>query len=406
MDAFFVGVERLRDPSLAGKPVVVGGAGPRGVVAAASYEARVFGLRSAMPMSQALRRCPHAIVLAGDYQRYAEMSRRLFDHFTDLTPMVEPIALDEAFLDVSGATRLLGSERDIAGRLRERIAKQEGLQCSVGVGPSKLVAKLASEAAKPTVRDGRVSPGAGVTVIAASEVTAFLYPLPVRALWGVGAKTSERLARYGVRTVGDVAEMPLPLLRNCVGEALGRHLHQLANGIDDRPVEVEREAKSISHEETFPYDIFERERLEVGVTRMADAVALRLRRAELYAARVSVKVRYGSFRLITRTQSLVSPTRLTSTIEEAAQGLLASVDLAEGVRLLGVGVGLHSGPMATQLSLEAPEEAHQQREAVESAMDEIRGRFGDHAIGAATLLEGGKLRIKRRGDAQWGPDDG
>jgi DNA polymerase-4 len=277
MDAFYVSVELLRRPELRGRPVIVGAKGPRGVVAAASYEARAYGVHSAMASVRATRLCPQATFLSGDHAHYAAASRRVMQVFRDTTPLVEPLSLDEAFLDVRGATRLLGDPLTIARGIRQRILDEEGLTCSVGVAPNKFLAKLASEAAKPKASPHGPVFGPGIHLVEPGQELAFLHPLPSRALWGVGPQTQKVLDRLGVRTVGDLAAIDEATLVNALGDAHGRHLWRLSHAIDDRPVVPDAAVKSISHEETFAVDLTDPERLAVEALRMADAVATRLR---------------------------------------------------------------------------------------------------------------------------------
>lgn len=399
MDAFFVAVELLDDPSLRGRPVVVGGAGERGVVAAASYEARAYGINSAMPSLRARRLCPHAVFLSGRYWRYQEVSAAVFELFRSITPLVEGISLDEAFLDVSGAGRLLGDGPTIAAVIRERVAAEEGLSCSVGVAPRKLTAKLASEAAKPRPSLAGPEPGAGVVVVTEDEELGFLHALPVRALWGVGPATAARLDRLAVRTVGDLAALPIDALVGTLGQGLGRHLHELAWARDNRPVVSDVAPKSIGHEETFSADHHSLESLGVELMRLGDAVASRLRRAGLAGRTVQLKIRFHDFRTVTRSVTLSEPVDEGGLITRAGRQLLATIDPAPGVRLLGVHVsGLVAGGVR-QLTLgdaESPGWTGATR-----AIDEIRDRFGDAAIVPASLAG---RRPKRRGDTQWGPE--
>jgi len=408
MDAFFASVEIRDDPSLAGLPVVVGGKGDRGVVAAASYEARVYGVRSAMASAHARRLCPSAVWLPGRYDRYSEVSRDLHELFHEVTPLVEGIALDEAFLDVAGARRLLGDPVEIAHTLRARIAEALGLTASVGVARVKLLAKLASEAAKPRVQpSGEVDEGPGVVVVDPDRELEFLHPLPVRALWGVGPATQKRLDRYGIATIGELAALPLDTLVGALGAGLGRHLHDLAWARDPRSVVPEQEAKSVGHEETYGRDLADASDLRGEITRLSDAVATRLRRSGVAARTITLKVRFPDFRTITRSRTLPEATDVGHEIAGAAVALLEALDLNGGVRLLGVSCSHLGPPPARQLELldergAAPTDPHR---LAADAMEGIRRRFGEGAVGPATLATARGLRVKRKGDTQWGPSD-
>jgi DNA polymerase-4 len=326
------------------------------------------------------------------------------------TPLVEPLSLDEAFLDVAGARRLHGPAPAIAAAIRRRILDEEGLTCSVGAAPTKFLAKLASEAAKPTATLDGVAPGPGVVVVPVGGELAFLHPLPVRALWGVGPKTQARLDRLGVTTVGDLAALPEEALVAAVGQAAGRHLHALSQGIDDRPVVPDQVAKSVGHEETFAHDLHDHAALGRELTRLADGVGRRLR-AQGHAGRtVAIKVRYGDFRTITRSVTLAAPTDSGHALATAARTLLDGEDVAEGVRLLGVSVsGLVTGGTHHQLRFDdlSPAASGATSSAwseADGAADAIRDRFGPDAIAPAAALGGRGVRSKQRGDQQWGPD--
>lgn len=396
MDAFYASVEVLCDPSLAGRPVVVGGTGDRGVVASCTYEARAFGVRSAMPSAQARRLCPHAVFLPGRYDLYAAYSRRVFGIFRSFTPLVEGISLDEAFLDVAGARRLFGEPPEIARAIRERVREEVGLSCSVGAAAVKFVAKLASEAAKPKPSPRGPVPGPGIVVVPPGRERAFLDPLPVRALWGVGPATLAKLERLGLRTVGDLAALPLATLVAAVGEAHGRHLHDLAHGRDDRPVVPEAPAKSVGHEETFAADHRDRAALAVEATRLAEAVAGRLRERGLAGRTVTLKVRFGDFRTITRSRTLPVPVDTGAAVARVARELLGGIDPAPGVRLLGVSVS----NLVTGAPRPLPFGGDDAWAEVSDAIDRVRARFGAEAVRPASLA--GRAP-KQRGDQQWGP---
>jgi len=401
MDAFFVSVELLDRPELRGRPVVVGGSGDRGVVAAASYEARAYGIHSAMPSSRARRLCPDAVFLHGRHDRYAEVSARVMAIFRDVTPLVEPLSLDEAFLDVSGAIITAGPPVAIAAALRGRVLDEEGLTCSVGVASTKFVAKLASEAAKPRATTTGPVFGSGVHVVEPDETLAFLRPLPVQALWGVGPATLDRLQRMGIVTVADLADLPLDNVAAAIGRSHAVHLHALANGRDERAVEPSRATKSIGHEETFVRDHHERAVLDREVVAFADAVASRLRAAGLVGRTVQLKVRFGDFSTITRSTTLPVAVDDARSLADAGRHLLDQVDPSPGVRLLGLSVSGLAPPAGRQLTLDDAEGAGWLE--VADAVDEIRDRFGSSAIGPAVTMGPGAPRPKRRGTAQWGP---
>ena len=404
MDAFFASCELLRRPELRLEPVVVGGTGDRGVVAAASYVARTYGIHSAMPSTRARRLCPHAVFLPGDHGYYTEVSSRVMAIFGDITPLVEPLSLDEAFLDVRGA--LHGEDRaaDIAADIRRRIFEAEGLTCSVGVATNKFLAKLATERAKPRASLDGPKFGSGVHVVEAGRELDFLHPMPVRDLWGVGPATEAKLSRMGIETVGDLAAQPRDRLEASLGRASGLHLHQLANAVDVRPVVVDQRAKSIGHEETFPRDLTDGPALRRELVRMADAVATRLRAAGVAGRTITIKVRFADFTTITRAQTLPEPVDGATTILRTAEALLDKVDTEAGVRLLGVSVSQLAEPVAEQLTLD--DAAGPGWSEADDVIEEIRSRFGGDAIGPATLAKpGGGLDRMERGQQQWGPND-
>ena len=403
MDAFYASVEQRRRPELRGQPVIVGAPGARGVVAAASYEARVFGIHSAMSSVRAQRLCPQAVFVAGDHEHYGEISKRVMAIFGEVTPLVEALSLDEAFLDVSGALRLFGDGATIGARIRARVLDQEGLHCSVGVAPSKFLAKLASEAAKPRVGRRGPEPGLGVKVVAPGEELAFLRPLPVQALWGVGPKTLERLHARGITTVAQLADLEERDAQDLLGGANGTHLWHLANARDERAVVPHQRAKSIGHEETFARDHHSLETLHHELVRLGDSVATRLRGAGMAGRTISIKVRFNDFRTITRSITVPTAVDTGQDVIRAADGLLRRIDPTPGVRLLGIHVSQLSEQSARQLSLDDVE-APSWDDATE-AVDAIRAKFGSDAIVPATLAGPEGIRIKRRGDQQWGPTD-
>ena len=402
MDAFFASVELRRHPELKGQPVVVGGTGDRGVVAAASYAARSYGIHSAMPSSRARRLCPSVVFIAGDHAHYSEVSRRVMRIMNDFTPLVEPLSLDEAFLDVRGALHGTVQPRDLAVEIRCRILEQEHLTCSVGVATSKFLAKLATERAKPKPTRSGPEFGSGVFVVEPGTELGFLHPMPVRNLWGVGPATGAKLSRIGIETVGDLAAQPEERLVASLGRAQGRHLHQLSHAIDDRPVSIDRGMKSIGHEETFARDIVDPEQLRRQLVRMSDAVAARLRSGGQMGRTVNIKVRFADFTTITRSVTSASPIDGTGAITSEAKRLLDTLDISPGVRLLGVSVSQLTSGESRQLSLDQLDDSID--EAVDPVIDEIRSRFGGDAIGlVASMTDSGQLVNKKVGEAPWGP---
>ncbi|MDT4944700.1 MAG: polymerase [Pseudonocardiales bacterium] len=374
MDAFFASVEIKRHPELRGKPVVVGG-GVRGVVAAASYEARRYGIRSAMPMGQAHRLCRHLVVVPPDRAAYAEASSAVMAILRDVTPRVEPLSLDEAFLDVSGAIRLHGRPAAIAAAIRARVAAELALTCSVGVAPTKFVAKLASARCKPD----------GMLVVPAGRVLEFLHPLPVTVLWGVGARTAEPLHRLGVRTVADLAITPLDTLQRAVGVAAAAHLHALAHGHDAREVQPQDAEKSISADHTNDVDLTEEAEVRRELLRLAAEVGRRVRDRGLAARTVGIKIRFADFKTVTRVRSLPSWTNSTTTIYETAAELYRGLSLDRPrVRLVGVKCENFRDAAAVpeQLTLD---DANGRADAGR-VLDAARARFGTGAVQFGTLL--------------------
>ncbi|MDA8266627.1 MAG: DNA polymerase IV [Actinomycetota bacterium] len=404
MDCFYAAVEISDDPSLRNKPVIVGGTGPRGVVASCSYEARAKGVRSAMAMAEARRRCPEAVVLAGSHGRYGEVSARLNAIFRRYTPVVESIALDEAYLDVSGSHRLFGSSHDIAVAVRETIRDELGLQCSVGIGSSKLIAKLASEAAKPRTTATGPQPGRGIVVVAPDREIEFLHPLPVSELAGVGPRTADQLSRLGIHTIGELARIDQGLLCRAVGRAAGVQLHALASGRDDRPVVAHRTVKSIGHEETFPSDEYDGCRLRQEVLRLVDSVATRMRVAEVEGRTVTLKVRFGDFATITRSHSLPGNFLSSSEMAQLCCSLLDSVELSGGVRLIGVSVSSlepRGSGRGRQLGLLDPS-GEVEGGALDTAVGAIRDRYGADALATAALVASRRAGRAGNGDVPVG----
>ncbi len=374
MDAFYASVEQRDRPELRGLPVIVGGVGNRGVVSAASYEARRFGVRSAMPSATARRLCPEGVFLPVRMAHYAQVARQIREIFLSITPLVEPLSLDEAFLDVRGCESLHGPAREIGRRVKERIKADTGLTASVGVAPNKFLAKLASDHGKPD----------GFVVVPPEQVTEFLAPLPVGRLWGVGAKGEKRLHALGVRTVGQLAALPERVMVDHFGKS-GRHLWELAHGRDERAVTPDREAKSISTETTFPEDVGDREALRAWLLDLVDELAGRLRKEGVRARTVDLKVRSSDFSTRTRALSLPDATDATDVLWRAALRLFERSVTEEvlPLRLLGVGASnLTREGMVQRLLFEDDDRS----EALDRTIDAIRGRLGPGAIRRGSTL--------------------
>lgn len=372
MDSFFVEVERLDAPQLRGRPVAVGGTGRRGVIASASYEARQFGVHSAQPTATALRLCPELTVVPSSHGKYGEASAQVFAIFRSFTPLVEGLSLDEAFLDVKGLRHHYEASVDVAEEIRATLRDSLGLPASVGVASVKFIAKLASEAAKPD----------GIRHIAASEQDSFLRRLPASAMWGVGPATEAALARLGVETIGDIADLPESALIQAVGPTTGRQLHDLARGFDPRPVVPDSAAKSVSVEETYEEDLDTRDLVETALLGHSQRLSWRLNRAGLRARTVTLKVRFADFKTITRAQTATRPLAGQREIYRVARALLAELADLEPVRLLGLGASaLESTEEPTQLDFQD----HVEWDRVESAIAEIRDRFGEGSVGPARL---------------------
>jgi DNA polymerase-4 len=376
MDAFYASASLLSRPELLGTPVIIGGSGNRGVVLSATYEARACGVTSAMPMGRARRLCPHATVLPPDHALYAQISDAVMETFAGITPLVEPLSLDEAFLDVAGAVRRLGSPARIGQLIRDTIHDEQGVTCSVGVAPSKFVAKLASGLCKPD----------GLLVVPVAEVVTFVQQLPVAALWGVGDKTEEHLARLGLATVADIAHTPVSTLKRALGDATGGHLHDLAWGRDPRRVEPLHRERSIGADETFPVDVDDAAYIHRELLRLSDKTARRMRAAGLTGRTVSIKVRFADFTTITRSKTLRDPTDVSREVYAAALALYDALGLQRArLRLVGVRVeGLIPADRASvQPALDDPEFGWRD---ADRAVDRATQRFGSGIVRPASLL--------------------
>jgi len=378
MDAFFALASLLSRPELKGTPVIIAGGGNRGVVLSATYEARAFGVAAAMPIARARRMCPQATVVAPDHARYERISRAVMAVFASVTPIVEPLSLDEAFLDVSGARRRLGTPRQIGQWIRDTIADEQGITCSVGVATTKFIAKLASGLAKPD----------GLLVVPEAEVVGFLHQLPVGALWGVGDRTEEVLQRLGLRTVADIAHTPVDTLRRALGDNAGPALYALAWGQDSRPVMPIRRERSIGADETFSFDVDDPAYIHRVLLKLSDRTAARVRAAGMVGRTISIKVRFYDFSTITRSKTLRDPTDVSRDIYSTARALFDGLGLQRArLRLVGVRVeGLMDSDHAPiQGLLDEPD--HGWRDA-DRAVDQASARFGVGVVRPASLVEG------------------
>jgi DNA polymerase-4 len=376
MDAFYASASLIDRPDLHGRPVIIGGGGNRSVVLSATYEARRFGVTSAMPMARARRLCPQGVVLEPDFARYSQISDAIMATFHSVTDVVEPLSLDEAFLDIAGAQRRLGSPTRIAQWVRDTVADEQGITCSVGVASTKFVAKLASSLAKPD----------GMIVVPRDEVLGFLHQLPVGALWGVGERTEEALTRLGLRTVADIAHTPVETLRRALGDVSGSHLHALSWGRDERPVVRQQREKSIGSDETFAHDVDDPVVIHRELLRLSDRTAARVRSAGMMGRTVSIKVRFADFTTITRARTLRDPTDISRDIYATARSLFDALGLQRArIRLVGVRMeGLVEAEGApVQGLLDEPD--HGWRDA-DRAVDQASARFGAGAVRPAALV--------------------
>ena len=377
MDAFYPSVEILDNPELRGKPVIVGGGSKRGVVSSASYEARKYGVHSAQPIAQALKLCPHGIFLPVRMSRYKELSDKIFEIFHRFSPLVEPLSIDEAFLDITGTERLLGNPVAVAKKLKKIILDETGLTVSAGVAPSKFIAKIASDMDKPD----------GLTVVSADEIQAFLDPLPVSKMWGAGKVTIEKLSRYNIKTFYDLRKFPVEILERSFGKN-GLRMQLLSKGIDDRSVEVEHETKSIGHEETFQEDITDLEVSERHLLDLAMKTAERMRHGHFKGRTVTLKARYNDFTRVTRSLTLDEHTDDGMLIYSTVRMLLKKTETGKRpVRLLGVSMsGLAMDGLSGQTSFLSKDEKKEKSEKLNKAIDSLHDRFGKKSVVPARLL--------------------
>ncbi len=378
LDAFFASIEQRDRPELQGKPVIIGGRpDQRGVVSTCSYEARRYGVHSAMPMIEAYRRCPQGVFLPGNMGKYQTASRQVQAIFRSFTPLVEPISIDEAFLDLTGCEGLFGPPDEIARKVKQAIVDQVGITASAGIAPNKFLAKVASELEKPD----------GLVWIRAGDIQRILHPLPIGRLWGVGPKTADKLIAMGIRTIGELAGYHPGLLRRALGQAQAEHLQQLANGVDQRPVVLGEDAKSMGHEHTFPVDVAGLDEVEAVLLHLAEKVGRRLRQDGMSGKTVALKLRYHDFTTITRHATLKEATNLDREIYQAARELLRKAYNGQLVRLIGVSMQNLSHGSLHQLSFLGADEEQERRSKLAATMDRIKDRYGEESITYAKVRE-------------------
>lgn len=394
MDAFFAAVAVLDDPALAGKPVIIGSRDPRSVVSSASYEARRYGVRSAMPVSRALQLCPHAEVVSPPYSRFQELSGEVMRILENFTPLVEQLSIDEAFLDVRGARRLWGTPKQVASAIRARVLEQTGLTCSIGVAGTKHVAKIASTVSKPN----------GLLVVPVDQTRDFLAPLPASAIWGIGPRSVEELRRRNIATIADIRAAASSTLERALGVAGARHVRALADGLDERAVTTVRVEKSISHEETFSSDVADPRIIDAELVRLADRVAKRLRDAGLVARRVAIKVRFDDFTTLSRSLTLAEPSNVGQRIAEAARELFAALDTRAPIRLIGV----RAEQLSAGVGAFALWDEDEHWRAVDTVLDTAAAKFGGLPVTrAASLMSNpGTARRTGRGDLRVAQQNG
>lgn len=369
MDAFYASIEQLDHPELRGKPVLVGHDGPRGVISAASYEARQFGCRSAQPTAVAKRQCPQAVVLPVRMSRYREVSDAVFDILADFSPLVEPLSIDEAFVDLTGSARLLGDPFDVAKKIRARIRRELQLTASIGVAPNKFLAKLGSDLNKPD----------GMTIVTPENMDAKLLPLSITRIWGIGPKTAASMENLGVKTIADLRSRGLDWLKQHFGDA-SEHFWELAHGRDDRSVIPESQAKSIGHEETFGVDLVQLDEIKRVLLSLVESVGRRLRRHKLLAQTATLKIRYGDFKTITRARTFPHPTDLTNELWAASAWMLErwAKESFAPVRLIGMQAGGLTQSDGQMLLFFDP--AHEKQRQLDQTMDAINQKFGEGAV--------------------------